>query len=65
MIIEVINDKGDFLPKLVLDAGCSGVLIDPSTLQKHNVEYISTPFVRTTGVEGVTDSALERAATVI
>jgi len=51
MAIQVIDNKGGFPLKLLVDTACSGLLLTPSAVRKNNMQTISAP-VSTTGAGG-------------
>ena len=52
MTIQVIDNKGDFPLKVLVDTACSGFLLTPSAVRKNNMQTISAP-VTTTAAAGV------------
>ena len=50
--IQVTNGNDEFSLKLLLDTACSGLVLRPSVVQKHNLPSLSTP-VTMTGAAGV------------
>ena len=56
MNIQVIDNNGNFPLKLLLDTACSGLLLTPSAVQKHNMRSISAS-IATTGAGGTADTS--------